>query len=133
MGLVRPRIYLPEGLCGQEQVCILAHERAHIRRGHPLAKAAAWGIACLHWMNPLVWLAYWLLGQDLEMACDEAGDGRPGRRAEKKVYAATLLNQAAGLAGVPLAFGGREREGAHSSGAGLAQSPPTGRRFCWRC
>ena len=39
LGLVRPRIYLPEGLCGQERVCILAHERAHIRRGHPLAKA----------------------------------------------------------------------------------------------
>ena len=42
---------------------------AHIRRGHPLVKAAAWAIACLHWMNPLVWLAYWLLGRDLEMAC----------------------------------------------------------------
>ena len=105
LGLVRPRIYLPEGLCGQERVCILAHERAHIRRGHPLAKAAAWGIACLHWMNPLVWLAYWLLGRDLEMACDEQVMADLGG-GQKKVYAATLLNQAAGRrAGVPLAFG----------------------------
>lgn len=105
LGLVRPRIYLPEGLCGQERVCILAHERAHIRRGHPLAKAAAWGIACLHWMDPLVWLAYWLLGRDLEMACDEQVMADLGG-GQKKVYAATLLNQAAGRrAGVPLAFG----------------------------
>ena len=59
----------------------------------------------MHWMNPLVWLAYWLLGRDLEMACDEQVMADLGG-GQKKVYAATLLNQAAGRrAGVPLAFG----------------------------
>lgn len=52
-----------------------------------------------------MWLAYWLLGRDLEMACDEQVMADLGS-GQKKVYAATLLNQAAGRrAGVPLAFG----------------------------
>ena len=30
------------------------------------------GILVLHWFNPLVWLAFALMGRDMEMSCDEA-------------------------------------------------------------
>ena len=48
---------------------------------------------CLHWYNPLVWLAFELSGRDMEMSCDEAvlqrlGDGV---RAD---YSACLLRMA---------------------------------------
>ena len=51
---------------------ILAHERAHIRRGDPLWKAFSFLALSVHWFNPLVWLMFVLFGRDLEMACDEA-------------------------------------------------------------
>ncbi|MBR5680847.1 MAG: hypothetical protein IKX19_09365, partial [Clostridia bacterium] len=35
VGLFRPKIYLPSGLSMVEQACVVAHERAHIRRGDP--------------------------------------------------------------------------------------------------
>lgn len=62
LGVVRPRIYLPEGLNDRERGLILAHERAHIRRRDPALRLLAWTALCLHWFNPLVWLAFALSG-----------------------------------------------------------------------
>lgn len=107
LGLIRPRIYLPKGLSQDEMSCILLHEQIHIRRRDSLVKLVSWLVVCLHWFNPLVWAAFLLSGEDMEMACDEAvlrrlGDGI------KKQYSASLLNMSVGrriLGGVPLAFG----------------------------
>lgn len=72
LGLLRPEICLPSGL-GQEQIpYILAHERAHIRRGDPWWKLLGFVLLCLHWFNPMLWLAYRLFCRDVELACDEA-------------------------------------------------------------
>ncbi|MEA4911208.1 MAG: M56 family metallopeptidase [Oscillospiraceae bacterium] len=104
LGLFRPHIYLPEDLAGEERSAILLHERAHIRRGDPLIKAAFWIACCAHWFNPLVWLAFALLCRDMEMACDEAALARfDGSNAD---YAQALLRLSAGKpsARVPLAF-----------------------------
>ena len=105
MGLFRPRIYLPSGL--PETDYILLHEQHHIRRGDHLWRLLAWAALCLHWFNPLVWLAFLLSGRDMELSCDEAvmrrmdGDIRAD-------YAAALLRLSTGhrsLPGMPLAFG----------------------------
>ena len=107
VGFFRPKIYLPCGLGEKEQAYILLHERHHIERKDHIWKALAFLALCLHWFNPLVWLAFVLAGRDMEMSCDEAvvrtmGDGiRAG-------YAASLLSLATGrriIAGTPLAFG----------------------------
>lgn len=107
IGFFRPKIYLPCCLGERERVYILLHEQYHIRRKDHIWKALAFLALCLHWFNPLVWLAFVLAGRDLEMSCDEAvvremGDGvRAG-------YAASLLSLATGrrvIAGTPLAFG----------------------------
>jgi beta-lactamase regulating signal transducer with metallopeptidase domain len=58
LGFIRPRIYLPRGLTGEERNYILAHERAHLRRGDHLVKAFAYLVLCLHWFNPLAWVAF---------------------------------------------------------------------------
>lgn len=106
-GLARPRIYLPAGLTEAQRQCILLHERTHIRRADHLVKPLAFLVLCAHWFNPLAWAAFFLLGTDMESACDEAVIRRLGERG-KKEYSAALLALSAPrriLGGTPLAFG----------------------------
>ena len=105
LGVLRPRIYLPEGLTERERECVLAHERCHIRRGDHIFKLLAYIALSLHWFNPLVWLAWVLAMRDMESSCDEAAIARLG--GAKADYAQTLLNMASGrlAVGIPLAFG----------------------------
>ena len=72
MGILRPGIYLPSSTPMEERRFIVAHERQHIRRGDPVWKLLGYAALCLHWFNPLVWLAFVLAGKDMEMSCDEA-------------------------------------------------------------
>ena len=107
MGLIRPKIYLPSSLSEQEQSYIILHEQHHIRRGDHLVKALAFIALCIHWFNPLVWVAFILSSKDMEMSCDEAVVKKLGEgiRAD---YSASLLSLATGrriIAGTPLAFG----------------------------
>lgn len=71
-GLLRPRIYLPLGLESEERRIILLHERAHLRRRDNLVKPLFYAALCLHWFNPLAWLAFKGMACDMEAACDEA-------------------------------------------------------------
>ena len=60
LGLFRPKIYLPSSLSEQERGYIILHERHHIRRGDHIMKALAFLALCVHWFNPLVWVAFLL-------------------------------------------------------------------------
>lgn len=71
-GILRPRIYLPLGLERKEMRIILLHERAHLRRRDNLVKPLFYAALCLHWFNPLAWLAFKGMACDMEAACDEA-------------------------------------------------------------
>ena len=106
LGLFRPRIFLPSDLPKEERGYILFHERTHIRRLDPCFRALAWLAAVIHWFNPLVWLAFYLAGKDMEISCDEAVLRNIGRdiRAD---YSSTLLRLSTGkrLPIGPLAFG----------------------------
>lgn len=107
LGLVRPRIYLPAGLEGQARRYVLLHERAHLRRGDPWAKAFAWLALSLHWWNPVVHLAYRLFCRDVETACDQAVI-TPFSPQDRAGYAETLLRLGRAPRrpqAVPLAFG----------------------------
>lgn len=106
-GVIRPRIYLPCGLEERERTYILLHEQTHIRRGDPLFRMLAYLALTLHWFNPLVWVAFFLSGRDMEMSCDEMVLRRLG--AEIKCdYSQSLLLMAQGkgfVSGIPLGFG----------------------------
>lgn len=107
MGLVRPRIYLPSDLAEAEQAYIIHHEQHHIRRGDPLFRLLAFAALCVHWFNPLVWLAFTLAGRDMEMSCDEAVLRQCGGQIRAD-YALSLLRYSVGknrFIGAPLAFG----------------------------
>ena len=107
MGLIRPKIYLPSAISYAEQSYIIQHEKHHIRRCDHIIKLLAFAALCIHWFNPLVWLAFALSSKDMEMSCDEAVMKRTGRdiRAD---YSSSLLQFATGkrpITGAPLAFG----------------------------
>lgn len=107
LGVLRPRIYLPNTLSREDMPYVIAHERAHIRRRDPLWKALGFGLLCIYWFQPLLWLGYALFCRDMELACDEkvASALSPSHRAN---YSQALLNCSAGrrfLAACPVAFG----------------------------
>ena len=103
MGILAPKIYLPSNIPTQEQKCIIAHERHHIRRCDHIIKLLAYCALCIHWFNPLAWAAFILAGKDMEMSCDEAviREMGPQIRAD---YSASLLRLATHkkmIAGMP--------------------------------
>ena len=107
IGVLQPKIYIPSNLTEYERSYILAHERHHIRRLDQVIKLLAYLALCIHWFNPLVWLAFALAGKDMEMSCDEAVIKKLGSdiRAD---YSASLLRLATHrklISGMPLAFG----------------------------
>lgn len=106
-GLVCPKVYLPSDIPLKQMGYIIAHEQYHIRRLDHVTKHLSFAALCIHWFNPLVWVAFILSGKDLEMSCDEAVIKKLGEgiRAD---YSASLLSLATGrriIAGTPLAFG----------------------------
>lgn len=105
LGVFRSKIYLPFGLDGDQEHYVLAHERCHLKRFDPAVKLLAYLILTLHWFNPLCHLAFHLLGEDMEMGCDEAV---LKERADRYDYSAALVSVAAERrvpAPSPLAFG----------------------------
>ena len=70
-GIIKPRIYLPFKMNGQDLEHVVAHEHAHIRRKDHWWKPLGFLLLTIHWFNPLMWMAYVLLCRDIELACDE--------------------------------------------------------------
>lgn len=112
-GFFRPCIYLPVGLDATDRQYVLLHERAHIRRRDHLVKPLFYLALCVHWFNPVLWLAYRLLCRDIETACDQAvirSLDKPGTAQ----YAAALLHLGRKPSlpnAVPLAFGEEDAKG----------------------
>lgn len=107
LGFIRPKIYIPAGLYTEEKSYIILHERTHIRRFDHVVKLFAFLVLCIHWFNPLVWIAFILMTADMEMSCDERVLKEMGGDI-KKAYSTSLLSMATGrhlINGSPLAFG----------------------------
>lgn len=107
LGVIRPRIYLPFGLEAGAQAMVLAHERAHLRRGDQLWKPLGYLILAAYWFNPLCWLAYILFCRDIEAACDEKVVRELGEGC-KAAYSRALLACSVPrklITACPLAFG----------------------------
>ena len=91
-GVFHPAIYLPENAVGDKKTLeyVLTHEKMHFEhRDHVWSLVRAVCI-CLHWYNPLVWIAGALSRQDGELACDEAVIERLGE-SERIGYGRALL------------------------------------------
>lgn len=107
LGLIKPRIYLPFKLDGQDMEHVVANEQAHIRRKDHWWKPLGFLLLTIHWFNPLMWLAYVLLCRDIELACDEKvikGLSNEQRADYTQALVACSVNHRM-IAACPLTFG----------------------------
>ena len=107
LGIIKPRIYLPFNMNGQDLEHVVAHEQAHIHRKDHWWKPFGFLLLTIHWFNPLVWLAYVLLCRDIELACDERVIkelGNEQRADYTQALVACSVNRRM-IAACPLAFG----------------------------
>lgn len=106
LGLFRPRIYIPSTLTEPRLSYVLAHERAHLARRDHWWKPLGFALLAIHWFNPLLWLAYFLLCRDIELACDEKVFKGMDPAARTDYSQALLdLSRPRAIAACPLAFG----------------------------
>jgi bla regulator protein blaR1 len=74
VGALRPRVVVPMDFearySADERELVLAHERAHEKRGDVAINAVAAFALCLCWFNPLAYRALAWLRMDQELACD---------------------------------------------------------------
>ena len=107
LGVLAPRIYVPETVSEQDFPQVLAHERCHIRRWDHVWKPLAFLLLAVNWFNPVLWAAYVLLGRDMERACDEMvlKNATPIQRAAYSRALVACATQPKMAAVCPLAFG----------------------------
>ncbi|MCR4721385.1 MAG: M56 family metallopeptidase, partial [Lachnospiraceae bacterium] len=92
-GIFSPKICVPSSIDVNEKDYMLLHEQIHIKNHDALIKAIALAVLCLHWFNPLVWVAFRLLLNDLEMRCDEEVVDILGDKIRKE-YCLSIVNHA---------------------------------------
>jgi beta-lactamase regulating signal transducer with metallopeptidase domain/Tol biopolymer transport system component len=94
-GFVRPRLLLPDGmieaLSKQELRYVLLHELAHLKRHDIYVGWLVSLLQILHWFNPLVWLAFYRMRADRELACDALVLART-QSYEPKSYGRIIVN-----------------------------------------
>lgn len=107
LGILRPKIYLPSAMNETDLQYVLLHEKAHLKRKDHIWKLLGFLLLSVYWMNPILWVSYWLFCRDIELACDEKVLKSCGP-AIKKPYAQALLRCSApskSTTACPLSFG----------------------------
>lgn len=104
VGAWKPRIVLPADFAFrypmQEGEMVMAHERAHMRRGDSAANLAVVALRSVYWFNPLLHWASSRFRQDQEMACDAMVLAQfPHRR---RSYAEAMLKTQLAVLGLPV-------------------------------
>ena len=107
LGMIHPRIYMPFKISNNDAAFIIAHEQAHIQRRDHWWKPIGFLILTVYWFNPLLWIAYKMLCEDIELACDEKAVSGYNRM-QRADYSQALLTCSIahrGIKACPLAFG----------------------------
>ena len=92
-GIIRPVVIIPKiFLCDEKLLEFsLLHELTHIKRLDVLVKLLLAISICIHWFNPFVWLMYFFVDRDIELASDEEVSDFLGED-NKKDYAISLID-----------------------------------------
>lgn len=101
-GIFRPVILMPKKTDWEntdQLAYILFHEYIHICRLDALTKLAAASVLCVHWFNPFVWMMYFLMNRDMELACDERVVRQFGEQS-RSAYSLLLIRMEAAKSGL---------------------------------
>ena len=90
VGVLRPRVVIPDLLSPEDATMALAHEKAHIRRRDPLWAFVADAVCLGLWFAPPVWLCARAMRLESEAACDAVAVDESG--ASRRDYARLLLS-----------------------------------------
>ncbi len=94
-GFIRPRLLLPDGMIEtltlKELRYVFMHELGHLRRRDIYIGWLVSLLQILHWFNPLVWLAFYRMQSDRELACDALVLSY-ARSGESKEYGRTIVS-----------------------------------------
>lgn len=94
LGIIKPKIYVPYSIDEEYYDYVIAHEKHHLKRCDNVIKFVAFLLLCVHWFNPLCWVAFYLMSKDMEMSCDEWVLAH--NEGIKKAYSNALLSFAVG-------------------------------------
>lgn len=94
MGFSSPRIYVSEQVPASDRRYVICHERVHMKRCDYRIKPLMFLLCSVFWINPLMWVAYRCMVEDMEISCDEAVLRRFGEH-RKKEYSTLLLQMSA--------------------------------------
>lgn len=97
LGILCPAIYVTEEAMQDKGTLyyVISHEKTHFVHGDHIWALLRTICLCIHWYNPLVWMAARLSKQDAELACDEGTLAYLGER-ERIPYGRALLAMSAG-------------------------------------
>ena len=94
VGIFSPKIFFPINMDDDEREYVLNHEWTHIKNKDGITKLVSYVILCIHWFNPLVWLAFFMLCADIEMRVDEETTSNFNLKMVKE-YCKSLVRHAA--------------------------------------
>lgn len=69
-GILKPVIILNTNILDDCSM-VIVHELVHVKRHDNLKKLLVRFCCCMHWFNPLIWIAAGSMSRDIESACDE--------------------------------------------------------------
>lgn len=105
LGIINPRIIIPDDINEDVIQYALLHELSHIKRLDNLWRLIFIFAVCIHWFNPFAWMALYVSGRDMEFACDEKVL-KSMKDKERKPYANALFLLAAKQQSILTSFGG---------------------------
>ena len=91
VGMLKPRIVIPEGYTLDEQKDIFIHELCHLKGGDIIAIWVAAAVLALNWFNPVMWYSFFVFRRDIEVYCDSRALMHTD---DKKKYAQLLVKTA---------------------------------------
>jgi beta-lactamase regulating signal transducer with metallopeptidase domain len=103
--LLRPKIILPDyaaRMSDEHVEYIILHELSHLKRGDSFVNALLLALQTVYWFNPLTWLLFRFIREDMELANDAAVLKGMGEQ-EQRTYSLLLVEVLAACGRPPLA------------------------------
>jgi len=97
-GIFRPKIILPEyvkNLSDEHFEYVILHELSHLKRGDGVVNTLLLLLQTVYWFNPLIWVLFKFIREDMEIANDAAVLKGMGAK-EQKEYSLSLVEVLAG-------------------------------------
>ncbi len=91
VGMVKPKIVVPDSFTHSEQRNIFIHELCHLKGGDIFAIWTATAVLALNWFNPVIWYSFFVFRRDIEVYCDSRA---LEYSEDKKEYAQLLVKTA---------------------------------------